>query len=343
MPVDPREVRRARISRWFSGAAVALLLIVVGELVWIGFDGSRQAVEVSDRSGNCQTPASAYHWDYDAINYPKGDDSVLDRFADRLHCASQGTIAGAELTAGDGTRIAGWLVQSGRKPASATPVVILAHDHGANKSDLLAWAALLHDDYNLVLFDFRAHGQSGGGKSTLGVNERMDLRAVIDWVAAGQHPSQIAVLGIGMGAAAAVGEAAGDARVTALILDSTHATVANALAARLSRDGYRLALPGSWAILLGGLLRTGEDMSAADPLQAITAYGPRPLLLISGGRDDAIGRSDAQDLLAAARRGGAEAALQICDAAGHDESVSACPDAYARGVREFLANAFTTS
>jgi pimeloyl-ACP methyl ester carboxylesterase len=150
------------------------------------------------------------------------------------------------------------------------------------------------------------------------------------------------VLGIGMGAAAAIGEAAGDPRVTALILDSSHATLANALQARLERTGDRLGLPGAWAILLGGLLRTGEDLSAADPVQAMAAYGSRPVLLISGGRDDAIGSHDAQDLLAAAQGGGSDVTLEVCAGAGHGASISACPDDYAHWVLDFLTQAFAT-
>lgn len=340
LPIDPRGARRARISGWVSSAVVALLLIVVGQLAWIGFEGSRQAVEVSAHSANCQTPASAFDWSYEAINYAKADDSVLDRFPDRLHCANQGTTAGTDLAAADGTRIAGWWIPSASRQPVAT--LVLAHDHGANKSDLLAWAAVLHDRYDLVLFDFRAHGQSGGAHSTVGTQERTDLGAVIDWLEESKRSQRLAVLGIGMGAAAAVGEAASDPRVDALILDSSQATLASALQARLDRIGDPLALPGAWAILLGGLLRTGEDLSAADPVQAIAAYGSRPVLLVTGGRDDAVGPHDAQDLLTAAQDGGSRATLEICATAGHDESVSACPDDYAQWVLDFLAQAFAT-
>ena len=112
---------------------------------------------------------------------------------------------------------------------------------------------------------------------------------MIDWVVSKKEPERIAVLGVSMGGATALAEAVGDARVDALILDSTHATLANALQARLDAAGYPLSLPGSWAILLGSLLRTGQDISSVDPMQTIGSYA-RPLLIIVGGGDDSIGR-----------------------------------------------------
>ena len=44
---------------------------------------------------------------------------------------------------------------------------------------MLDRAALLHDAYHLVLFDFRNHGQSGATATTQGVREARDLRAVL--------------------------------------------------------------------------------------------------------------------------------------------------------------------
>ena len=80
-------------------------------------------------------------------------------------------------------------------------------------------------------------------------------------------------------------------------------------------------------------------MSAADPLQAIEDYGPRPLLLISGGRDATIERSDTDDLLDAALAGGADARLLVCHSAGHGQSARACPGEYRDWVLGFFADA----
>ncbi len=344
LPEAPNEARRARITRWVTLSIVVLLVALLGYLGWIGYAGSGELVDPRDPSADCRTPESAFGWAYDAINYPRSTDDELAGNADRMQCTDQGAPAGTALTASDGIHLAGWYIPAGRSPGTAATVV-LAHGYGGNKSDMLAWAEPLHGDYNLVLFDFRNHGQSGVAPTTVGVTEQRDLRAVIDWVERVKGAQRIGVLGVSMGGAAAVNEAVSDDRVDALVLDSTHATLANALGARLERSGLPLSVPGAWSILLGGLLRTGLDMSAVDPVQAVERYGSggRPLLVIAAGKDDAIGANDAQDLLMAARDGGANAELQLCADAGHGASIDICPDDYRTWVFGFLGANLTAS
>jgi dienelactone hydrolase len=153
----------------------------------------------------------------------------------------------------------------------------------------------------------------------------------------------IAVLGVAMGGAAAIDEAASDDRVDAVIMDSTQATLANAIEARLERDGFPLAVPGAWSILLGGLIRTGEDMTVADPIQAIARYGERPVLIVAAGNDRAIGPHDPAQLAAAARAGGASVELQTCPGAAHAQSINACSKDYAGWVLGFLGRSLHTA
>jgi len=334
---DPGGARRARIWRWVSFVFAAILVALVAYLAYVGFDGSAQVVEPRSPSADCRTPESAFGWEYEAINYDGSADEGLVQVPDPMDCPEQGPAASVDLTTAAGARIAAWYVPAARDIGPTGATVVLAHGHGSNKSSMLAYAEPLHSDYNLVLFDFHNHGQSrGGGLITIGVLEQDDLRAVIDWLMAAKGPSQIAVLGTSMGGAAAVNEAVQDPRVDALILDSTHATLANALQARLERAGYPLAMPGAWSILLGGLIRTGQDMSAVDPVQAIERYEDRPVLIIAGGRDDAVGPTDAQQLLTAAEAGGADAQLQVCAEAGHGGAVGTCADEYRDWVLGFL-------
>jgi pimeloyl-ACP methyl ester carboxylesterase len=315
--------------------ALALVLLVV-YLAWVGYDGSAQMVEPRSPSADCRTPASAFSWPYQAINYGIASDAELGDFPDRMDCPRQGSGAGTQLTTSDGARIAGWYVPAADGGGPTGPTVVLAHGYGSNKSDMLAWAEPLHRSYNLVLFDFRNHGQSSAATTTVGVREELDLEAIVDWLESAKQPASIIVLGVSMGGGTAVNEAALDDRISALILDSTHATLANALQARLERSGYPLSLPAAWSILMAGLLRTGEDMSSADPVQAIERFGERPVLIVAGSDDDAIGSSDAQDLLAAALAGGSQAELKVCEGAGHAEAIQTCSTEYGSWVLDFL-------
>jgi pimeloyl-ACP methyl ester carboxylesterase len=337
LPED-RHDRRSVIWRWVTFVMLAALVALLAYLLYAGFAGSDQVVNPG-RSRDCTTPGMAFGWEYEAINYEPANDELLADVEDSADCDVAAASAGDRLVTADGLGLAGWYIPAGNGSGSEAPTIVMAHGHGVNKSALLGRAEVLHRDYNLVLFDFRNHGQSEDGMTTVGMLERADLRAVIDWLVEAKGPDAIGVLGVSMGGAVAINEARADSRVRALVLDSTHATLANALQARLERQGYPLSLPASWAILLGGLIRTGQDMSAADPLQAVEAYGERPLLLVSGGRGDLIGPTDSDDLLAAAREGGADAQLRVCEDAGHAGSIGACPREYRDWVLGFFADA----
>jgi uncharacterized protein len=337
LPED-RHDRRGVVWRWVTFAMVAALVAMLAYLSYVGFVGSDQAVNPA-RSRNCTTPGTAFGWDYEAINYDRDSDDRLAGLEDTSNCEVAAASAGDDLVTADGIGLAGWYIPAGNGAGPRAPTIVLAHGHAVNKSDLLSRAEVLHRDYNLVLFDFRNHGQSEDGQTTIGMRERADLRAVIDWLVEAKDPAAIGVLGVSMGGSVTINEARSDNRVAAVVLDATHATLANAFQARLDRIGYPLSLPAAWAVLLGGLMRTGEDMSAADPLQAIDDYGDRPLLLISGGQDDTIGPNDADDLLAAAREGGADAQLRICAEASHAGAHSVCAREYRNWVLGFFADA----
>jgi hypothetical protein len=335
---ETRHARHAILLRWLTLVTVVLLVAILAYLTYVGFVGSEQAVSPA-RSRACTTPGLAFGWQYEAINYDGATDNVLSGVGDGSDCDVSAGPAGDELVTADGVRLAGWYVPAGNGSGPRGPTIVMAHGHGVNKSNLLGRAEMLHQEYNLVLFDFRNHGQSQAAQTTIGMRERADLRAVIDWLVEAKDPRAIGVLGVSMGGSVAINEARVDDRVQALVMDATHATLANAIQARLDRQGYPLSLPGAWAILLGGLARTGEDMSAADPLQVIDGYGDRPVLIITGGRDDLIGPNDAAELLAAARLGGARARLETCAAAAHAAAPSACPRDYRDWVLGFFADA----
>ncbi len=335
LPPDPRTERRERIGRWIGFAFAAVLVALVAYFGYVGYEGSRQLTDAPSPSRDCRTPASM-GWTYEAINYDIAADIAVASEADPTDCATDGTPAGGELTGPGGVPLAGWYVPAGSGAGPAAATVVLAHGWGGNKSTMLDRAAVLHPAYNLVLVDFRNHGQSGDAATTLGVRESGDLRAVLDWLVATKGPERIALFGVSMGGASSLNAADDDERVDALVIESTHATLANAAQARLDIAGYPLSLPGSWAILLGALLRTGEDVSAADPVASASRLDGQPVLFITGDADDSIGPTDAEDLLAAAVAAGSPAELRRCAAAGHGGSPTACAEDYPGWVLGFL-------
>ena len=341
LPPDPRTERRSRITGRIAFVASLLLIALVAYFVYVGYEGSRQLTGHPDPSRDCRTPATL-GWTYEAVNYDIAGDAALAAEADPTDCSTLGAAAGDEVTGPGGVGLAAWYVPAASGLPPDGPTVVLVHGWGTNKSDLLERAALLHGSYNLLLVDLRNHGQSGAAPTTQGVREAGDVRAMLDWLEAAKGPDRIAVLGVSMGGASVLAAAARDDRIDGVIVESTHATIASAIQARLENAGYPLAMPGSWAILLGALMRTGTDVSSADPIQAVERIDGRPLLLLYGALDDSIGATDHTDIRDAALAAGIDTELVVCEAAGHGASLRACPEAYAAAVLGFLGRALDT-
>jgi uncharacterized protein len=318
---------------------VALLVVAgIGYTAYVGYEGSRQVVELSrERTADCRTPDVAFGWDYEAINYDGADDERLASYPDRLRCPSQGSMAGDDVVASDGTPIAGWYVPAQNAPEQAA-TVILVHGHGATKSAVLAHAAGLHAGFNLVFVDLRNGGRSGDTQTTMGVLEQLDVRAIVDWLEREKRADRIGVLGDSMGAATALALAVEDSRVDALILDSVHRSLSDNLAQRLSASGHP-AYPGVWAILAGAHLRTGVDLTSADPVATIARYGDRPLLFIHGTADAEDLPVSVEGLLRAARNGGTSGRIEWCEGATHGQPAHHCPDAYGEWTASFFTDA----
>jgi pimeloyl-ACP methyl ester carboxylesterase len=320
-------------------AIAALLVALLAYLAYAGFVGSGQLVAAPNPSTACGTPADL-GLDFEAIGYDAAADAELAAFPDHDACPRQGPDAADTLRTTDGARLAGWYVPATSGAGPTAPTVVLLHGWGSNKSNMLGHVGLLAPSYNVVAFDMRHHGQSSAElPTTQGVTEQRDLETVLDWLDAHKGPSRIAVLGVSMGGATAVAEARADERVAALVLDSTHPTLQAAVEARFERAGYPLALPVSWGILMGGLLRTGIDMTSVDPDRGLSRLGERPVLVLVGGQDRSIGDDPGGRLVARATEEGVPVTVETCPAAGHAGLLEACPDDYAAWVLGFLDSA----
>lgn len=338
-PATATSDRRARIGQWVSFALAAILVALLAYLAYVGFVGSGQLADAPGHSAACGTPADL-GLAYEAINYEIENDEELAAYPDHAACPSQGAPAEDAVEASDGVRIAGWYVPATSDIGPEGPTVVLLHGWGSNKSNMLDLVELLAPSYNVVAIDLRRHGQSSADQpTTQGVTEQRDVVAVLDWLDATKRPGRVALLGVSLGGATALALTTHDPRVAALILDSTHPTLQGAVQARIEEAGYPLSLPASWGVLMGGLLRTGTDMTSVDPDRAIRRVGDVPVLILVGGEDTSIGPDPGQRLLAAAEAAGVDATLEVCPSAGHAGLVDACPDDYRSWVLGFLDSA----
>lgn len=146
--------------------------------------------------------------------------------------------------AADGVRIAAWLVHG----KAGAPPIILCHDLGGSRNDLLTGAVVLNRaGYRLLLLDFRRHGGSAAAQSTLGARERLDVLAAVAYLQK-EMPDKEAPIGgwgVGMGAYA-LGLAAVDTpALAALALDRPYRDVSGETDRRI-----REMLPPPAAVLV---------------------------------------------------------------------------------------------
>lgn len=130
------------------------------------------------------------------------------------------------LTTIDGLELSAWYVPSINEssPPTKTATIILAHGLLESKESMKHLVPWLHEaGYNVMLLDFRGHGQSDKQPTTIGREEAKDLQAALDWLEAEGVGERIGGLGMSMGAVVLVNTAAQDDRLDALVLDSMFA------------------------------------------------------------------------------------------------------------------------
>lgn len=177
----------------------------------------------------------------------------------------------------------GWWIPS---PAS-TRTVILLHGYAGSMDPDIRHASSLHEaGFNILMFDFRAHGRSAGRLTSLGALERRDVHAAIDFARA-KGSLSIGLIGFSMGGRAAVLAAPYPPVVKAVISDGSPARLFTAVTRNLQVRGIPPALSRLLAcmILVGASILTGVNLSSNDLLNKAANLAGTPVLFIHGGQD----------------------------------------------------------
>ncbi|WP_424245045.1 pimeloyl-ACP methyl ester carboxylesterase [Elusimicrobium posterum] len=121
----------------------------------------------------------------------------------------------------DNIEIKGWFIPK----EDSNKTIFLMHGWGMNKGDILKNTSFLHEiGFNLVYFDFRAMGESGGTISSIGYLETRDLEAALEHIKKTRPWAceNIGFYGISMGATVAIYVAAKLKNVKCIVSEATY-------------------------------------------------------------------------------------------------------------------------
>jgi alpha-beta hydrolase superfamily lysophospholipase len=227
-----------------------------------------------------------------------------------------------------GATIRGWLLAG----ETNRGVVIIQHGIHADKSTLVSRAQMVsHAGYAVLLFDFQAHGESIGDTITFGYLESRDSQAAVEFVKKRFPGKPVAVIGVSLGAAAAV-LAKPPLDVQALVLEMMYPTIEEA-----TKDRIEMRL-GPLGRCLSPLLTAqipwhagcrGEDLRPIDAVATIAT----PKLFIAGTADEDTKFSESEKIFA---RAAEPKSLMAVNGARHQDLFHFASDQYRTNVLDFL-------
>lgn len=284
-------------------AAGLLGVPLIGYAIYTGMIGSKDLM-FPVRETYAKTPA-AYGWSY-------------ERF---------------EFSSHDGLKLVAWYVPAAHP---TTKGIMVLHGHTVNKD----WAfkkfgPMLHQDYNLFLYDSRFHGESEGKYTTLGYYERKDAIFAFGQLRSRGNTS-IGVLGESMGGAVAIDSGAEVPDCKAVWADCAFDSLQDAIAPRAIKRNYPLPNYVAFSVIKTASLRAKANLPAADPIRWVDKISPRPLYLVHGQKDIDTTPINSDKLYDKAKQ---PKTIWRTPEAGHAESWELYPTEYKQRVQQFFGAA----
>lgn len=205
-------------------------------------------------------------------------------------------VESVQISAPNESTVHGWLVYG--QPGGG--VVLLVHSMRSNRLEMLSRARFLRDQgYSVLLIDLQAHGETAGEKITFGLRESENIEASIVFLRKTFPTERIGAIGVSLGAAGIV-LAKHDLKLSAVILESLHPTIEEAVDNRLKLHfgNYGSVLLPLMLSQLTFYLDTSTE--ALSPITRINNLNA-PLLIISGTEDAHTTQLETERLYAAAR------------------------------------------
>ena len=223
------------------------------------------------------------------------------------------------------------------------PTLVFVHGIGSVRSgdravDLAS--RLVGSGFNVLMFDLRGHGSSGGDQVSGGYFEQWDVLGAIDYMVQREvPPDRIGLVGFSMGAATALLAAAREPGIGALVADSPYAKASDLIA----HEAARKTVFPRWITLIfvpTAVLMANWfydiDLGSLIPEDAVVdlAY---PILVIHGTGDSRIPYQHGQRVQQSAPAG---SSIWLVPDIDHVDAFTTYPEEYVERVRAYLDDRF---
>jgi hypothetical protein len=197
------------------------------------------------------------------------------------------TVDSLTILTRDSVTLQGWFVAADPDSAVNTTVIVL-HGISSCKEFFLPTAEkLARRGINTVLFDLRAHGDSGGDYCTFGANEKYDVSIIVDTLLARDSTQRIGVMGHSLGGAIALQALEHDPRLQFGVVESTFHSLEKVVE-QYGENWFGIRSP--W--MAHEVLERSGEIAHFDPFAVMPCVSAKnieqPVFMAHGDRDERI-------------------------------------------------------
>ena len=262
------------------------------------------------------------------VLHPRSKRKPLDVFPDQYQLPYQDV----RFISADGVLLRGWFIPK----EGSDKTIILMHGWGMNRGDIFKNTYFLHDlGYNLMYFDFRALGESGGTTSSIGYLEVRDVQAALAFLKE-KYPQackKIGLYGLSMGGMVAICEAAQNPEIACVVSEASYYSfrrVVSRWAWVHNRVPYLPLIPIVLHYIRKELNANPEHFS---PRYNVSRIAPRPIFIIHGRYDNLVPAAQAKMLY---KQAGQPKQLWLVSGAKHNKCAEVGGFEYKQKLADFF-------
>jgi pimeloyl-ACP methyl ester carboxylesterase len=220
-------------------------------------------------------------------------------------------------------------------------VIIISHDYGKNrmqfgKDTIGIIKGFINNRFDVIIFDYRNHGDSEGKVSSLGFNEVRDLEEIVE-LAKKRGYRDINILGYGMGANTALELIEKRKDINSIIADSPSWSNDDYLKRQIQRVKINRVYPIRVVVPFTVKLFTGSLKKNYDHYNNINKAVPGKVMFIHGSEDIFIDKEVSKKYFTKLTENNPYNSKYLeISGAGYTDSYMVSPQEYLESIVEFL-------